>query len=134
MSKIILSLVFITISFFASSQSTDETIYAETEVDSVAHFPGTKNDWNKFLQKTLNPNVPVDNGAKPKRYDVKISFTVTKEGKLKDFKPETKHKHGMEEEVIRMMKLSPDWIPAKKNGENVNSRTTITQTFVISMG
>ena len=110
----------------------DNTIY--TDVDSIASFPGGKKEWNKFIEKNLDAGVGVENGAKKGTYNVKIKFTVTKDGSLKDFVPVTKYKHGFEEEVIRVLKLSPKWIPAKKNGKPVNSSVEQIQTFVIMLG
>ena len=107
----------------------DNTIYAD--VDSVASFPGGRNAWIRFISNTLDANVGVENGAKKGTYNVKIKFTVTKDGTLKDFVPLTKYKHGFEDEVIRVLKLSPKWIPAKKNGMPVNSVAEQVQTFVI---
>lgn len=102
-----------------------------TNVDSAAVFPGGRPAWIKYVQKTLNPVVGLENGAKKGTYNVVIRFTVTKDGTLKDFVPVTKYKHGFEDEVIRVLKLSPKWIPAKKNGINVNSITEQLQGFVI---
>jgi protein TonB len=110
----------------------DTTIY--TAVDTVASFPGGRPAWVKFLEKNLNPAVGVENSAKVGIYNVKIKFTVTKDGTLKDFVAVTKYKHGFEEEVIRVLKLSPKWIPAKKNGVNVNSTVEELQVFEISKG
>jgi hypothetical protein len=62
---------------------------------------------------------------------VKIKFIVTKDGLLKDLAPVTNYKHGFEEEVIRVYKKSPNWIPAKKNGVTVNSWVEQVQIFVI---
>lgn len=59
---------------------------------------------------------------------------MTKEGTLKDFIPITKYKHGFEDELIRVLKLSPQWMPAKKNGINVNSKAKQTQVFMIENG
>ena len=110
----------------------DTTIY-ET-VDTAASFPGGKTGWFKYLEKNLNPNVPVDNGAKFGTYNVIIKFVVAYDGTLSNFEPLTKHRHGMEEEVIRILKLSPKWIPAKRNGKNVSSITKLTLPFVITKG
>jgi len=107
----------------------DSTIYAK--VDSLATFPGGRPSWIKYVEKNLNPSVGVDNGAKKGTYNVKIKFTVTKDGTLRDFVPITNYKHGFEEEVIRILKLSPKWIPAKKNGVNVNSTVEQLQVFMI---
>jgi len=139
MIKIFSLLVFLLPSFFANSQTTDpiitnanDTIY--TVVDSLATFPGGRPAWIKHVEKNLNPNVGVENGAKTGTYNVAIRFMVMKDGTLKDFQPETKYGHGFEQEVIRVLKLSPKWIPAKKNGANVNSFIKQTQTFIISFG
>lgn len=110
----------------------DTTIY--TTVDTVASFPGGRPAWIKHVEQYLNPAVGIENGARKGTYNVKIKFTVTKDGTLKDFVPVTKYKHGFEEEVIRVLKLSPKWIPAKKNGVNVNSTVEQIQVFVIEMG
>jgi len=139
MHKIILLLPLLLSSFFSNSQTTDtsatsndNTIY--DTVDSVATFPGGKAAWYKFVGNNLNPNVGVENSAKKGTYKVKIKLTVTKDGTLKDFEPVTKYKHGFEEEVIRVLKLSPKWIPAKKNGVNVNSKIEQEQIFIIAVG
>lgn len=110
----------------------DTTIY--TEVDSLAVFPGGRPAWIKYVERTLNPAIGIMNGAKKGTYNVVIRFTVTKEGKLKDFVPLTKYKHGFEDEVIRILKLSPNWIPAIKNGVYVNSTIEQMQVFIISKG
>ena len=138
MNKFFLMPVLLLSSLIAISQSTDSTIVNgeiiyET-VDSVAQFTGGKPAWNKFVEKNLDAGVGVENGAKKGTYKVRIRFTVTKDGSLKDFEPVTKYKHGLEEEVIRMLKLSPKWIPAKKNGVNVNSKVEQEQVFVIMIG
>ena len=110
----------------------DNTIY--TDVDSIASFPGGRKAWIKFVSENLDANVGVENGAKKGTYNVKIKFTVTKDGTLKDFVPVTKYKHGFEEEVIRVLKLSGKWIPATKDGKPVNSIAEQIQTFVIMKG
>jgi len=115
---------------FNSKELNDTTIY--TDVDSPASFAGGQPAWFKYIEKTLNPFVGVDNSARKGTYNVRIKFTVTRDGTLKDFVPITKYKHGFEDEVIRVLKLSPKWTPAKKNGVNVNSTTEQLQVFIIS--
>jgi hypothetical protein len=149
MAKIIVIIVSLTISFTAMAQENnpattsksvsidslkgeDTTIYEI--VDSIAHFPGSKQEWYKYIGKTLNPSVGVDNGAKTGTYRVKIRLTVLKDGTLQDFKPESKYGHGFEEEVIRSLKLSPKWVPAMRNGVPVNSTLIHTQIFSITSG
>lgn len=150
MKKLLVLWVLLLTSIFSISQTTDtiatpnrnniavsgndNTIYLFTEVDSLATFPGGRPYWIKYVENNLNPGVGVDNGAKKGTYNVRIKFTVTKDGTLKDFVPITKYKYGLEEEVIRILKLSPKWVPAKKNGVSVNSTVEQLQVFIISYG
>jgi len=139
MNKIILLLLLLLSSFFSNSQTTDTSATSNENiiydiVDSVAAFPGGKAAWYKFIENNLDANVGVENSAKKGTYKVKIRFTVTKDGTLKDFEPVTKYKHGFEDEVIRVLRLSPKWIPAKKNGTNVNSKVVQEQLFIIMVG
>jgi protein TonB len=110
----------------------DTTIYSK--VDTEAVFPGGKQGWINFVQKNLNPSTPVDNGAKKGKYIVWVKFIVTKDGHVKNITAETKKGYGLEEEVIRMMLLSPDWLPAKLNGKPVASYKRISQEFDVSEG
>ena len=137
MNKIVLLPILLLSSLFSASQTTDsipnplaDTVYEN--VDTVATFPGGRKEWIKFVGNTLDANVGVENGAKEGNYKVNVRFTVTKDGSLKDFEPVTNFKHGFEEEVIRMMKLSPKWLPAIKNGVIVNSRVEQEQLFIIT--
>jgi len=57
-----------------------------------AKFEG---NWIRFLQKNLNANVPVDNGAGPGRYSVVIQFVVDKEGNVSDIKALNNHGYGV---------------------------------------
>ena len=75
--------------------------------------------WRKFLEKNLNPNTPVDNGAPVGLYTVMVQFVVDKEGKVSDIKALTQIGYGMEQEVIRIMRQSGAWEPAMVGGEPV---------------
>lgn len=99
------------------------------KVDEEAQFNG---NWGAFLQANLNPVVPVNNGAPAGKYTVIAQFIVDEEGNLLDLKPVTSHGYGMEEEVIRAMKLSPNWKPAKYKGEVVAAYRKQPVTFVIA--
>jgi hypothetical protein len=107
-------------------------IFTKSEVEP--RFPDTNGGWKSFLQKNLNGAVPSDNGAKAGTYNVAVQFIVDENGKLSDIKPLTKYGYGMEEEVVRLMKTSPDWIPAMQNGRNVTAYKKQTVTFVITEG
>ena len=46
----------------------------------LSRISGGEMAWRKFLEKKLNPNVPVDNGAPAGIYKVYVQFVVNKEG------------------------------------------------------
>ncbi len=100
-----------------------------TQVEVKPKFIG---NWKSFLWENLDPTVPVTNGAPAGSYTVEVKFLVSKEGKLSDFKTLTSHGYGMEEEVIKLMKKSPDWEPAQQNGKKVAAYKVQKVTFAIS--
>lgn len=78
-------------------------------------FRGGLEGWEQSLQKNLNPNVPVDNGAPIGTYTVVVQFIVDRNGSVSDVKALTNHGYGMEQEVMRIIKKSPTWTPAIQN-------------------
>ena len=102
-----------------------------TREESEASFPGGEQGWRTYLKENLNPNTPVDNNAGAGKYTVVIKFIVTKDGSLNDVSAETSHGHGMEKEVIRIIKNGPKWIPAVQYGRKVNAYRRQPVTFVV---
>ena len=43
----------------------------------------------------------------------------------------TKWKHDIKQKVVRLLKQSPKWIPAKENGKAVLAFTQVPVTFVV---
>jgi len=103
-----------------------------TKVEVEASFKGGEKEWKRFLERNLEANVPVDNGAPEGTYTVIVQFIVDKEGKISDVKSLTSHGHGMEEEAMRVIKKGPDWIPAVQNGRNVKAYRKQPITFVVA--
>jgi bla regulator protein blaR1 len=109
----------------------DENIVFE-KVEVEASFPGGAPAWRKFLTENLNPIVPVDSGANEGTYTVVLQFIADKEGNVSNITALTKHGFGMEQECIRLMKLSPKWNPALQNGKPVIAYRKQPITFVIT--
>ena len=84
-------------------------------VDTNPEFPGGPEAlYNDFLKKNYKmPNVA---NLKGKVY---VTFTVEKNGTLSNIKVLRDIGYSTGEEAIRVLKLSPKWIPAKKNGKPV---------------
>jgi beta-lactamase regulating signal transducer with metallopeptidase domain len=95
-------------------------------------FPGGQTEWRKYLERNLNANVGVDNGAPAGQYTVWAKFVVDAEGNLSDIKATTEHGFGMEAEVIRIIKAGPKWVPAAVDGKAVSAYRIQPVTFVIT--
>jgi len=108
----------------------DDIIVDKVEIE--ADFPGGPGAWSRFLQKNLNSNTPVDNGAVPGSYSVIVQFIVDKQGNISDVRALTNHGFGMEEEAIRVIKRGPKWIAAIQNGRNVNAYRRQPITFIVA--
>lgn len=101
-------------------------------VEKEAEFTGGQEAWVKFLMKNLNPDVPVDNEAPSGRYTVLAKFIVDKSGAVRDVAFQTHFGYGMEQEVLRIMRISPYWIPAMQNERSVNAYRIQPITFLVS--
>jgi periplasmic protein TonB len=97
-------------------KSEPDPIVEIVEID--AKFTGS---WKQFLEKNLNPNVPVDNSAPAGRYSVIIRFVVDKEGNVSDITPLTNQGYGMEDEAVRVLKKAAKWESAIQNGLKVKA-------------
>ncbi|WP_114793161.1 M56 family metallopeptidase [Niabella yanshanensis] len=84
----------------------------EIKVDVDAAFKG---NWISFMERNLDGQIPTDKGAAVGNYEILVRFTVNEDGKLSDIQSITNEGYGMEEEVIRILKKSPDWYPAINN-------------------
>ena len=99
----------------------EKIVRDEGPVDIVqipARFDG---NWEKFLLRNLNPEVPVDNGAPEGSYTVLIQFVVDIDGSISDIKPLTNHGYGLEDEAIRVLRRATKWEPGIQNGHAVKS-------------
>jgi hypothetical protein len=100
--------------------------------EEEAYFAQSESVWRNFLQKNLNPNIPVTNRAPEGSYTVIVQFIVDTDGSIKDIKPLTNFGFGMEAEVIRIMMKSPAWVPAMQFGRKVKAYRRQPITFVVS--
>jgi protein TonB len=114
----------------APKQEDETKVFEKVEVE--AEFPGGISAWARYLQRNLNSNAPVDNGAPPGSYTVIVQFIVDKQGSISDVKALTKHGYGMEDEAIRAIRKGPKWTPAIQNGRNVNAYRKQPITFVVA--
>ncbi len=106
-----------------------DKIFEKVEVEAA--FRGGVAAWRKYLEKNLNPNVPVENGAPIGIYTIIAQFIVDKNGNISDVKTLTNFGYGMEQEVERILKKGPSWLPASQNDKAVKAYRKQPITFVI---
>lgn len=99
--------------------SSDYKIFEKVDIE--ASFPGGDMAWKKFLEQNLRGDAASENGAPSGKYTVWVQFIVDKEGKITDVKALTNNGYGMEKEVLRIIKIGPQWQPASQNGRNGQS-------------
>lgn len=100
-------------------------------VDEEDFFSGGDAGWRSYLEKNLNPMIPINNGAPAGMYTVMIQFVVDTRGKLSAIEALTKHGYGMEQEVMRILRKSPPWVPAVLDGNKVNAYRKQPVTFQV---
>lgn len=119
--------------FYVSKNPESERTAEELlKPDVEAVFPGTIVDWRNFLRNNFDERVPYFNSAPIGRYKVIVRFIVDVDGTISDVMAETNNGYGMEKEAIRVIKISPKWIPGKVNGVPVKTRLYQPFTFVVN--
>lgn len=107
----------------------EDKVFNKVEVE--AEFSSGNQGWREYLMKNLKANVPVKKKAPAGTYTVVIRFIVNKDGRIRSIEPETSFGYGMEEEVMRIIKKGPKWIPAMQNGRPVNAYRRQPVTFMV---
>ena len=92
-------------------------------------YPDGLDALKKFLEKNLTNPQDLSEGE---TVSVKIKFVVGYDGKLKGFQIAQDGGSAFNEEVIRVLKKMPYWIPGKTKGENVSVYFTIPVKFTPS--
>jgi hypothetical protein len=103
-----------------------------TAVQIPAEFPGGQSGWVKYLDRTLNKDIPVKNGAPPGKYTVIVSFIVSRSGDISEVQAQNDPGYGTKEEAIRVIEKGPSWKPAVQNGRNVIHRHRQAIVFMVS--
>lgn len=103
----------------------DKTTPTET-ADVMPAYPGGMAALTKFLQKNLVNPQDLEEGQK---VSVKIKFIVGYDGQLKGFETIEDGGDAFNNEVIRVLKKMPNWVPGKMAGENVSVFYTVPVKF-----
>jgi TonB family protein len=99
-------------------------------VTSPAQFPGGIDQLNDFIRK----NIQYPESALKKNIEgtVLISFTITKEGSHRDYKILRGISDDCDDEVLRVIKKSPNWQPAIDHDQAVAVQETVSVEFKLT--
>ena len=99
-------------------QTTNNTKVPDCTIDSWPKFPGGEKAFHRFLAKNLKwPKTNEDVQRK-----VIVSFVVEKNGTLTNIIIVRSLGILFDKEALRIIKLSPHWIPAKVNEKPIRSK------------
>ena len=111
------------IAFRLSKDDIEGKIY--TLANPMPEFPGGMDSLFSFIRKNLKyPSLDQCFQGR-----VVIRFVVTKEGTVKQPKIIKGIVPEADEEALRVVRLMPDWIPGKRNGEAVNVYYMVSVSF-----
>lgn len=98
-------------------QEDDNTIYNSAGIEVQPEFPGG----NKILFTFISKNFKYTDEMKENEVKGRVvaSFVVEKDGSLSDIKVIRSIGYGTEDEVLRILKSMPKWIPGEQNGKKV---------------
>ncbi len=105
--------------------SQPEAIFTIQERDP--EFPGGQEGLMKFLRKYLS--TPESLGKDEKKV-VKIKFKIDTDGSINTLEIVTSGGLKFDNEVVRVMKKMPKWVPALQNGINVPVNYVLPVTFI----
>ena len=94
-------------------------------VDEHPHFPGG----NGALLDWLSKNIHYTSGCASIQGRVVVSFFVEPDGSLSDIELVRKVAPELDEEVLRVVKAMPKWIPASQNNKPIRAKFTMSITF-----
>jgi TonB family protein len=99
-------------------------------VEIAPRFEGGMEAWNNFLKDNIN----YSERAKQNKVEgtVYLVFVINKEGKVENPEILRGIGYGLDQEALKVMSKSPDWIPGTQNGQAVNVRMRLPINFKIS--
>jgi len=108
-------------------QEDDDFIFFGTGSGKMPEFPGGMDALREFInENTKYPAEAVENGERGR---VVVQFTVEKTGKISNIKIIRGVSPALDEAVVRVIELMPDWIPGEERGEKVSLKFTIPINF-----
>jgi Gram-negative bacterial TonB protein C-terminal len=112
-----LAIAFFTIQTISAqdvAKTQNENVFNTSTVDIKPEFPGGYDEFYKFIAKNYKtPNVARLKGK------IYVTFIVEKDGSIDEIQVLRDIGYGTGQEAIRVLKLSPKWMPGEQNGQKV---------------
>ena len=122
---LIMLLAFVSVNAYSQSDDADNDVY--NMVDQSAKFQDGYNSIIKFVQENIKfPAEAKENNVHGK---LMLSVVVEKDGSLSDIKIKKGLGYGLDEEIVRIIKMMPKWQPAQHKGKTVRQSQTIVIPF-----
>lgn len=109
-------------------RSDSDTTKALPPVDVNPEFSGGKVAAQKFIGEHLHIPRDIREGG-PSFGVVFVAFIVEKDGSLSHFKIEKSYRKSADAEALRVIKLSPKWIPGNVAGQPCRTNVCLPLTF-----
>ena len=105
-----------------AEQKAKEEDNIHISVEKMPEFPGGKEAFGRFLSRNLKyPLLAQENGIEGR---VVCRFVVNKDGSISDIEVVKGVEESLDQEVIRVLKLMPKWIPGRQGGKVVRVKFT----------
>jgi len=101
-----------------------------TAVERAPEFPGGLNAFGLFLTRSIRYPVTAREGNKQGR--VIVNFVVEGDGSLTNFRIARSAGADLDEEALRVMGMSPKWLPGMQNGRPVRVAYSVPINFTLS--
>ena len=122
---LIMLLAFVSVNAYSQSDDADNDVY--NMVDQSAKFQDGYNSIIKFVQENIKfPAEAQENNVHGR---LMVSVVVEKDGSLSDIKIKKGLGYGLDEEIVRIIKMMPKWQPAQHKGKTVRQSQTIVIPF-----
>ncbi len=122
---LIMLLAFVSVNAYSQSDDADNDVY--NMVDQSAKFQDGYNSIIKFVQENIKfPAEAKENNVHGR---LMVSVVVEKDGSLSDITVKKGLGYGLDEEIVRIIKMMPKWQPAQHKGKTVRQSQTIVIPF-----
>lgn len=106
-----------------NSLNLELSVDKQSDIKKLPEFPGGMSAWNSYLKKNLSIDKNPQTEVSEKR--VYIEFTVEKNGKVEGVKLIQGADQFFNEESLRVIRSSPDWIPGHIEGKPIRVKMIV---------